>query len=433
MYWYKSTGDNRVIVWILVFLLSACAAAQDHWIVRGIEYQGLRHTRQWVARRELRFAVGDTISTLDLAAARKRLLNLPIFNSVDVSADSSGYVAVKVVEGWPLWPALTLDFSEGQLSDVLKDPASFSDRVTVKAGAAHLNFRGSGATVYAVAQFGAANGFDVGYRTRWLAPGWPLALRMNMQNLRVLDRHSSVMDSTRHLRDVQYTVNVATREGAPSRLGMQVMYHAVIEENLWPAQGRTMRTLLMTPYVIIDRRDLEWYPTRGGFATVVGDFSTGDAKFIRSRGDLRGYFALSASRFSPVLAMRFSGATSTSSTPAWAHYYYGFNLALRGYHGVQSESANYLTGDMEFRFPLSRESTYDLPYLGSYGKRLPWGVYGMVYAQRTELILDGRRDERFSFGAGFYIRVPYVQIVQVSCEFNRRGHYQLSATNDISF
>ena len=418
---------------VLVALFFAVAAAQDRHVVRSLEISGLHLTRRWMVERELQIAVGDSVTENTLAAARKRLQNQRVFNDVWLQLDSTGTLSAHVTEAWPLWPIASFDLSEGQAADVLKKPRDFFKKATVYAGAYDSNLLGSGEQVVAAAQFGAAEGAALRFHTRWLAPRWPLAVRAGMENLRVLDRHASVLDSTRHLRNVQLDLDVATREGAPSRVGMKISYQAVRQEKQWPAEGHKQRTFRAYPYVILDRRDLEWYPTRGSWLFVGGDVGVGDVRFVRTQYELRGYFPMTNATRPPVLALGGVSATASRSTPSWAHYYYGFNTALRGNSGEKSESTDLLVGNAEVRVPLTRESTYDVPLLGRYGRRWPWGFYGMVFIQRAELKYDGARTERLGWGGGLYVRVPFVQILEISAGQNHNRHFQFYAGAGVSF
>jgi outer membrane protein assembly factor BamA len=419
----------------LVLLLAPALFAEQSFVVRKIDIQGNSLTRRWVIERELEFAPGDSLTFSELEASRKRLNNLSLFNSVRMNVNrDSGNVEVLLAEAWPLWPILNFSLSEGQLSDIVTKPRIFFRHAIVEAGATHFNIYGSGGKAYAAAQFGAEQGFDFGYETRWLAPRLPLAVLVHMANLHMSSRHASVRDSTVYERDIIYEVDISRRQGAPTRPGIRLAYVAMTPEHDHQLLPRhTARTVWFTPYLILDHRDLEWYPTRGSYAETRVDFVAGTPHFIRSFYDLRGYFPFSDADRPISLAMRFSAATSTDATPDWAHFYWGFSSALRGYSRVKSESSTYLIGDIELRVPLWHETTYNVPYLGRWGKRWPWGVSALAYAQRGELIIAGHRDERRGFGAGLYFRVPWVQIVQTSIALRKDGSKEFISGVGVSF
>jgi hypothetical protein len=185
--------------------------------------------------------------------------------------------------------------------------------------------------------------------------------------------------------------------------------------------------------MIFDRRDLEWYPSRGVYVKVLGSVVSGDTPFVRSQYTIAHYIPLNHQLRTPVIAMRFSGATSTSGTPEWAHYYFGFTDLLRGYSSVKSEAATFMLGDLELRIPCTPEITYDIPLLGRWGHDIPFWLGLVFFGERAELQLDGSREELWAGGVGVDIRVPFVQIVEVSCGVNREGKPDIMFQTGVEF
>ncbi|MDD5088644.1 MAG: BamA/TamA family outer membrane protein, partial [bacterium] len=402
-------------IWVSLFLLfPALLRAEDSVIVSAIRIEGALRTREWVIRRELRFNVGDTLAQTDLASAENRLHNLIFLNSVHVTADSAGAVTVDLRETWPILPVGSVEFNEGTFSEVASDPSTFFDKATLYAGLAHFNFRGAGDRLLLFGQFGASDGFSLYYDSRWLAPRLPIAVRVRWNNLRISDREWAVHDTTAYMRSQQHELDVSTRAGAPRRLGLTAAYWRIRKEHPGGTQRKASATVWLSPYVVLDHRDVEWYPTRGTYVRATTNWAGGDEQFLRSQFELRGYLPLRDAPRAPTLALRFHAATATSSTPGWAGYFTGFGTVLRGYTGVKTLSKDYLLGDVELRFPITRETTYDVPLLGRYGQRWPFGIYGMLFAQRAELQYNGLRDERAAAGGGLFFRVPYVQIVEAT-------------------
>jgi outer membrane protein assembly factor BamA len=424
-----------------VFALLLCAAAAfgaDSFVVSRIEIDGLRRTRRWVVERELGFAVGDTIGPKDLRQARNRLENLSIFNSVTVTSNRAGAVKVVVPELWPLWPVLGLAISEGKATDALTNPRDFFKHATLTAGGTYINSFGTAAKTYAVFNIGATQGVDLQYGTRWLSPSFPYAVNLGFLNVRETTNRVSHTDSLRFLQNVQISADVSTHQGAPSRVGLRLRYWGVHVETGQPSGAflpdlKRYRTFWFNPYVILDRRDLEWYPSRGAYSETHLQLVTGNSKFVLSSSDLRGYFAFSEAERPPTLALRVVAGTSTQSTPRWAHFFYPFRMNLRGYSGLPGEAANFMVGSAELRYPLGPETTYTVPYIGHYGKNWPWGVSALLFGQIGELSLAGHRVQRNSVGGGFYFRVPYVEILNTSATVRDDGKLEFAMSTGVSF
>jgi outer membrane protein assembly factor BamA len=421
-------------VLLLLFVCCGVAFSAESFVVQRIDVAGRKYTKAWVIERELQFAVGDTVDDKVLEAARKRLLSLGVFNDVTISDDSTGTVALTISEPWPILPLLGVELAEGQFSELFTDPREFYKKVVIHAGISDYNFRGNGGSLYGIAQLGAAQGFAVSYQTRWFSPRFPYAVRYGYRNLRIGDRHASVLDSSRHLRDIRAYFQVATRVGAPSRIGLELRHEEVSPEEVYANEAKKVwRSFWFTPFVVLDRRDLEWYPSRGARAEVRTDLAFGTEDFVRSFADLRGYFPLSDATRPSVLALRLQGATSTSSTPVWAHFYHGFDEGFRGYRADKTESSGFLVGDAALRVPLTRESFYDVPLLGKYGRHWPFGIFSEWFMQGGELQIDKSRTPMFAGGTGLLFRFPYVQFVEFAYTVNRDGQTSLDLSLGIPF
>ena len=417
---------------ILLLIVTASVAAED-FVVRKIEITGNYHTKDWVIRRELLFEAGDRIQAEDLDAARKRLLNLQIFNNVFVTQDDAGNVTVEISEQFHYVPTLGLTSTDGRTQDAFKSVDDFFNIMTATVGAADLNHQGNGGFVEASARFGATDGFTLYYSTRWLSRRLPVQFNLGMYTLLVSDKHASVQDTSRRLRDQRVFTTIGTRRGAKVQLGAELMFQRITRKNPLPAQRQEYEAYWASPFMILDRRDLEWYPSRGVYAKVLGSVVSGDIPFVRSQYTIAHYIPLNQQRRTPVIAMRFAGATSTSSTPDWAHYYFGFSDLLRGYSAVKSEAATFMLGDLELRIPFTPEVTYDVPLLGRWGHDIPFWLGLVIFGERAELQLNGSREELWAGGVGVDVRVPFVQIIEMSWGINRDGKSDIMFQTGLKF
>ena len=106
----------RTALSLMLFLLCLSALAEpdstQYIIIREIQLKGNDKTRDYILLRELTFAVGDTLSKIDLQLAllqsRQNLLNQPLFHFVEVIADenpddSTVSISIQVQERWYTW------------------------------------------------------------------------------------------------------------------------------------------------------------------------------------------------------------------------------------------------------------------------------------------------------------------------------------------
>ncbi len=171
--------NNIIITFILTFLLvfPYQGYAQDSFepdslmIIRSIEYNGNKITKERIITRELMISVGDTLSkrSLDelLVKSRENLLNTSLFNFVttDLHTTSAKYTFTDVVfnftERWYIWPWPTIEFADRNFNtwwSENRDLTRMSYGVLLK----WSNFRGRREQLDIKAQFGYSElfGFD---------------------------------------------------------------------------------------------------------------------------------------------------------------------------------------------------------------------------------------------------------------------------------
>lgn len=401
--------------------------------VTAIKVEGQRWTKSWVIERELKISIGDTIRPEALERICNRLLNLGLFSRVEVTASNNGEIIVDLVEAWHLWPIATVHLEETQLIEFFDDPRRFFEGVSFDLGVIETNLAGTGAHLFGIVRVGASSGGLITYQTRWFSRALPLAVRAHYRNLIMTDRHAAVLGINHKLHNIRAEMHVGTREGALSRIGFKLRYDQVKQEPLYSGVGAPHdKTGLVGVFVILDRRDLEWYPSKGGYAWLEADFIGGDRHYFRSKADLRAFWPLSDGRRPLVLALHMLGGTASAGMPPWGCWFSGFHTGFRGYRTREREADGYLSGAVEIRFPLTKIVYVDLPFTSVF-RELPLGLNGLLFAERTELRLGRRRWELLTGGVGLACRVPYVQILEVDITFPVDGHYEVGATVGMTF
>lgn len=103
-----------VIAFLFIPVVSfAQSADSGAFVVKNIHIRGNKKTKSFIVLRELTFKKGDTLHSVTehLAQSRKQLLNLFLFNSVELSAKDS-QIYVQLVERWYYWPFPILDYAD---------------------------------------------------------------------------------------------------------------------------------------------------------------------------------------------------------------------------------------------------------------------------------------------------------------------------------
>ena len=416
----------RTLVWAALGILCSISAAEAVQVTR-IQIEGRRWTKAWVIERELTVSVGDTVQQEALDRSRNRLLNLGLFNRVEVAADSNGVVMVRLAEAWHLWPIVSVNLDETQIAELFESPCRFFDGASFDIGALDMNLVGSGAILQALARVGASRGGALSYHTRWFSRTIPLALRAHFRNLTVVNRHAALLGLDKESQDVRAELQIGSREGTHSRAGIKLRYEYVKEEPLWSGVAAPKdRTGLAGLFIALEHRDVEWYPSKGSYVWLEANYIGGDRHFYRSEADGRAFWPLTQGMRPMILALRLRGGTASAGMPPWARWFFGFNTGFRGYRTEKSEADGYLSGAAELRFPLTSIVYFDLP-LGNRFQNLPFGLNGLIFLERTELRLGRHRAELLAGGVGFACRVPYVQILELDFSLSAEGKREFSA------
>lgn len=414
---------------VVLWDVSAVGAVQ----ATRIEVEGRRWTRPWVIERELTISPGDTIRPEALEETGNRLLNLGLFTRVDVTADSAGVVTVNLTEAWHIWPIVDLSLDDTQISELFESPRRFFEGASLDLGLAETNLAGTGADLFGLVRMGASRGGTITYHTRWLSHRLPLAVFAHFRNLVVSDRHATILGIDRKLHNIRAETLVGTRGGARARVALRLRYDQVKQEPLYAdATAPCDKVGLVGIFLAIDRRDLEWYPSKGSFVWLEADYTAGDRHYYRSQAGARAFWPLHDGRRPVVLAVRMRGGTASAGMPPWGHWFFGFNTGFRGYRTNKSEVDGYLSGTVEIRFPLTKIVYMDLP-VGGVFRDLPLGFNGVLFVERTELRLGRRRWELFAGGVGLACRVPYFEILELDLTFPVEGDYEIGVSLGMTF
>ena len=145
------------------------AVAKSGFVVRDIMIAGNRTTKEFIVRRELLFAEGDTLQSDEadavLLRSKENLLNTSLFNYVTINLidlnDHEKQVLVMLEERWYWWPYLIFEQADRNLS------AFFNDgdwkRINYGLMLINNNFRGRAETLKVKFRLGYKKQFQILY------------------------------------------------------------------------------------------------------------------------------------------------------------------------------------------------------------------------------------------------------------------------------
>jgi outer membrane protein insertion porin family len=278
-----------------------------HLFIERIEISGNTKTKDHVIRRELRMEEGDPFTPVRIEAARRRLVQLGFFTSVDLktsrgSAPDKVNLAVLVVEQDTRDLSFGVGYSsnEGVIGDIsLSDSNLFGNGQMVRLKLAASQTRQQLEFGFTEPHFLGSNvaaGFDLFYKdidhsrqSSYKADRAGAVARLGFaldENWSSTVRYSFVRN---HIYDVGESASAAIKEAANS-------------------DGGTYYTSAVGYSVAYDTRDKKKLPTSGSYLSTSQDLAGvgGDTRYLRSTVDGRYYYPVSDG---VTLAARFTGGT----------------------------------------------------------------------------------------------------------------------------
>jgi outer membrane protein assembly factor BamA len=420
---------------IMVCALALSAAGQDRppldKKVRDIVIIGNEVTQEHVIMRELLFNEGDTLTWELLDESRRRLLNLFLFNQVEMQVYPQDYddllLIIDVTEQIYFYPVPILTIRE-------RDWTKWSYGLSL----VHSNFRGNNQRLWAGFWLGFRPGYGVSFSDPWIADSLHLAggikynkSTFNHRTLLFEERHHLVEGSLGKWWGLYFRTDIALS-----------MNHINVDEEArkYMQSGETSEVnwgiQLSLRY---DTRDLFAYPSSGimSYVTVFRNGIFQDFnQYFRYDLDIRFYQKLGPF----VSALRVYQSYLDGNVPVYRYNYIGFNERIRGHFYTAKEGLNINIGSLELRFPIVPIRYFSLsvpPVPDSYLRNLKIGLSagifadtGIIWRQPTEYSI-GNFDT--GFGAGIHIHLPYVEVFRIDYAFNLELKGQLIAEVGVAF
>jgi outer membrane protein insertion porin family len=370
--------------------------------VTAIALEGLRVTREFVARREIRTAVGQPIRVDVVAADVQRLDNLSVFAEIAVVAADDGpgvrlTFRFKEMPSWIAWAGYSYTDQDG-----------FSGGPKISA----LNFAGRAISLNAKAYFGGADQYSARFLWPWISG--------NHLSLEVYGARLSRRDTLNGFEETSYelTPSVGTYLGDHGRMkGLFSLFEMKSD-----VDGKTLdpdnQDLLARFGVSFgwDTRDSWRLPRRGWQNELEVWRTAGDAHFWSMNLDLRRWLPIRKRQkvLLSGLASLQSG-TVDEEVPVYLLYRMGGANSIRGYEiedlGVRLYGKNQLIGTAEYSVTVLPLRRFDI-WKFALRLGLEAAVFtdvGIAWSEPGELAMNRVKG---GMGAGLRLLVPGTEMVR---------------------
>ncbi len=419
------------ILFISLLIFNSWGQSQEA-VVDSVIIIGNQHTQDEVILREIPFQFPHRVTSQDLETIRNRLLNLHLFNNVDVrlyQGNRKALLIITVTETWYFYPAPLIFFNERSLKKV-----SYGLQLI------HMNFRGMNEKLFFSGWLGYNPGSRFAYLNPWLGRQRRLIISLELGYLSRQNRSFDFREKHRTL-----------RFGFGKRFNL---YQSLFLESSWrvvtvpDSFASHMATATPTDAIfsvnalyVNDHRDLIEYPLKGYYLSLrVGHFGAGKSplNFNRLVSDLRGYLPVIAHRVS--IAARNYMVLQEGFVPIYEWQYFGYEERLRGYFNHPMTRQNLFLHSTEFRFLLLPYHVYSLQdsgwlayFLKDIRLALSLGAFfdlGLLWDTPQDFSL---KRALWGYGVGINFHLPLVQILRIEYARNDKGKNQLIFDVGISF
>ena len=411
--------------------------------IAKILISGNRHTKPLIIQREMKTQIGDTIDIATLQADQKRILNLGLFNRVELDTLHSPegvHLLIGVTERLYLFPFPIFFINE-------KDWG----KASYGAGIVHTNFRGRNEIAALSGWAGYNPAFAVDYSNPWIFGAAQMLTRFRFAVQRNRNRSFEKLGQEVDENRIGASWSIGKRFGLFTYLNLSLGYTQlkfdppVTGETLDPSgRDRLPSAGLSLAY---DRRDLFEYPRSGVFMRLWGQrtgFNSEHVHYWRYGADLRGYKKLYRNVSFGARAMT---DLAQNKIPIYDRVFLGYSNRVRGHFTRaedKDEGENLTLASAELRFPILAWryfSVSNVPGFASYLQNMKFGLsagvfadYGRVWFQNAPP--DGSRrvlPPQFGYGAGLHVHLPYINLLRIEFAIDEDGRSEWFTDIGVAF
>jgi len=389
---------------------SAFAADPNGKTIAEIQIEGLKHTKEYVVRRELYSKVGDLYGADHARRDAERLDRLRIFSSVEHKAtvrDDGGVgIVIRLEETFPYLPTISL-----QVSD--------ENGVSAGPGLKSNNMFGRNIELGASAQFGGATNINVYLRDPWVT-GNHLSYEVEFFRR----ERENVLDDFQEI-SYEPSMRVGSFLGNDGRIGVSGSGVRLAADRdgitLNPDNRDNIVTLgLFAGY---DTRDL-WSRANSGWLTEV-EFQHSTvlgvgASYWTSIFDIQRFFGWGRNNLLLTSLTTLRTGKVGVDVPIHQDFHIGGTNTIRGWSLDSRSGKDQQITTSEYRYMLLEPRSFNVTFFTAYvGLQLAaFGDLGHAWSEKNEFALD-----RFIGGYGFGIRLlfPFVDEIRIDVAWGEPG------------
>jgi len=395
--------------------------------IRSVFISGNETTEEFVIRRELTFASGDTMKAGLLPYNSNRIYSLGLFNSVDILSESvandSVDIHILVNERWYIFPFPVIGMYEGDFNKFYYGATIF-----------HTNFRGRNEKLSCSLVFGYNPFISLYYFNPLIYSEPQLFLETQLVSQNVRNLSSLTIQNGKNYDEHHYTayVNLGRRFDVFRRMTFGAEFNSVQVQQWFP--NRTISNKGIDNYFTLrinysyDTRDLVTYAGDGSYfrATFAKlGLEENGVNFFRLIFDYRRYFPIKFdSEHTTTVAMRmFSTMSEGEQLPVYEHLYFGYSERLRGHYANVMEGDNLAGSSIEIRFPLYSPKIFKVNVIPvKQFSVLRFGMYAALFGNIGAIQFQPMNFNEYTFakgyGAGLHFILPYDIVLRTEIAFN---------------
>ncbi|TFH00831.1 MAG: hypothetical protein E4H13_06465 [Calditrichales bacterium] len=391
--------------------------------ISSIVIMGNEVTENNVILRELVVHVGDIPTKELIDVSRKRLMNLLLFNRVELNLYPQDHQAqilmIEVTERIYFYPVPILNFHERDWS-----------KVSYGLGLVNVNFRGQAEQVWGGLWLGYRPGFGISFSDQWAGDSLHLSTGFGFTKTTYV--HRTLDFEERH---IFANTSLGKWWGYHFRTSLNFNYDRI---NVDPPYAALMHSGQNTEHTFgiqlafrYDTRDLYFYPSSGWlnqFNIIQYGLFEPYNDYINLSGDIRKFLKIGPL----IFAARLMQNSLFGQIPVYRINYIGFSERIRGHFYTVWEGRHIQMGSLETRFGIIPVQYFSMNLPGipaQYLHNLKIGLSGALFIDSgiawTHAEEYAIENFHSGFGMGLHFHLPYVEIMRLDYAFDRDFRGQL--------